>query len=70
MADIKMEWTKPQLIVLARGMPEESVLVNCKTMNPNQAVQGRSDLLFQDTCAYGNSKDNCQNCQSRGVNDT
>ena len=42
MADIKMEWTKPQLIVLARGMPEESVLVNCKTMNPNQSVQGRS----------------------------
>jgi hypothetical protein len=27
---VKMEWTKPQLIVLARGKPEESVLCSCK----------------------------------------
>jgi hypothetical protein len=26
----KKEWTKPQLIILGRGKPEESVLKNCK----------------------------------------
>ncbi len=26
----KMKWTKPQLIVLARGTPEEAVLLVCK----------------------------------------
>ena len=29
-------WETPQLIILARGTPEESVLEGCKTMNPNQ----------------------------------
>ncbi len=27
----KREWITPQLIVLGRGRPEESVLANCKT---------------------------------------
>ena len=59
-------WARPQLIVLAKSTPEESVLLNCKTMNPNQPREGPSDLLYQDTCAGGEDYDNCRNCQSRG----
>ncbi len=29
----KKPWTKPQLIVLVRGKPEESVLLACKSSN-------------------------------------
>lgn len=61
----KKSWEKPQLVILARGTPEESVLENCKTMNPNQPATGRvADK--QDTCAYG-ALTNCKNCQSRGL---
>jgi len=63
-------WQKPQLVVLARGMPEENVLLHCKTMNPNQPVQGPADLVYQDTCAGGPAYDSCRNCQSRAVNAT
>ena len=62
-------WNKPQLIVLAKGMPAESVLLHCKTMNPNQAVEGPGDLIQQDTCASG-VEGNCKNCQSRAVSVT
>jgi hypothetical protein len=65
----KMNWTKPQLIVLTRGTPEENVLAHCKTMNPNQAVQGSRDLIQQDTCASG-VEGNCRNCQARAVTGT
>ena len=30
-AEKKPKWTKPKLIVLVRGKPEESVLQGCKT---------------------------------------
>ena len=66
MSSIMPEWTKPQLVVLARGTPEESVLVNCKTMNPNQPATGPNDLVYQDTCAHGEDYLNCSNCQARG----
>ena len=66
----KVQWAKPQLIVLTRGMPEESVLLHCKTMNPNQPVTGPTDLVYQDTCAGGPDYNNCRNCQSRAVGDT
>ncbi len=29
----KKQWSKPQLIVLGRGKPEENVLAGCKTGN-------------------------------------
>ena len=29
----KKQWSKPQLIVLGRGTPEENVLKNCKAGN-------------------------------------
>lgn len=31
MANNRKKWSKPQLIVLGRGTPEENVLQNCKT---------------------------------------
>ena len=62
----KKTWETPQLIVLARGTPEESVLEGCKTMNPNQSMTG-PDQSLQDTCANGPVDKNCSNCQARGV---
>jgi len=66
MSGTKTQWTKPQLIVLAKGTPEESVLTNCKTMNPNQPFSGPTDPVAQDTCASGTAT-NCSPCQSRGL---
>lgn len=66
MSSPSQKWLKPQLVVLARGTPEESVLLNCKTMNPNQPVNGPSDIVYQDVCAHGASYNNCSNCHSRG----
>lgn len=37
MAEKKMSWKRPKLIVLGRGRPEEKVLANCKN---NQAKVG------------------------------
>ena len=31
MKENKKKWTRPQLIVLGRGTPEENVLAGCKT---------------------------------------
>ena len=71
MLGTKMRWTKPQLIVLARGMPEESVLTHCKTQNPNVPyANGPADLTQQDLCAHGSDYPNCSNCQSRAFNAT
>jgi hypothetical protein len=33
MSEEKKSWTKPQLIVLGRGRPEESILYTCKQIN-------------------------------------
>jgi hypothetical protein len=66
MSSDKRRWTRPQLIVLARGTPEESVLLHCKTMNPNQAVEGPGDFVQQDTCASG-VVGNCKPCQARAL---
>lgn len=59
-------WEKPQLIILARGNPEESVLTNCKTNNPNKALDGpmRQDI---QQCSFRDAEGNCQNCQDRGI---
>lgn len=68
--DREKQWAQPQLIVLTRGMPEERVLLHCKTMNPNQPATGPTDLLYQDTCAGGPDYNNCRNCQARAVGAT
>ncbi|MEA3326759.1 MAG: hypothetical protein U9R53_05550 [Chloroflexota bacterium] len=59
-------WETPQLIIIAKGEPEESVLYHCKTKNPNQPVEGPNDLILQSTCAAGDPT-NCSNCQARAV---
>ena len=44
-------WTKPQLIVLARGTPEESVLVGCKVNNPKASPFVPEGTQVQAACA-------------------
>lgn len=61
-----LAWERPQLIVLAKSTPEESVLTSCKTMNPNQPLVGPDVATYQLTCAAGTVK-KCDNCLSRGV---
>lgn len=60
------DWEKPQLIILAKGTPEESVLLSCKTMNPNKPLEGPL-ASYQDTCAAGPDSANCAVCQDRGI---
>jgi hypothetical protein len=56
----KKTWEKPQLIILAQGMPEESVLVACKSIG---ALAGPA-VVNQTACNM--TSGTCQNCQSRG----
>jgi len=35
----KRQWSKPQLIVLGRGKPEENVLAACKITGGNGAIK-------------------------------
>lgn len=49
-----MKWTTPQLIVLARGTPEEAVLTVCKQNQreyPNAATG--KDIINQTFCNVG-----------------
>lgn len=63
-----LAWEKPQLIVLAKSTPEESVLYSCKTQNPNQPIMsGPNDLTLQDRCAAGDTFANCSNCKARAI---
>jgi hypothetical protein len=67
MVQRKRKWSTPQLIVLARGTPEESVLESCKVNNPQGNPYGPNGTQVQNACAYVDTKSNCQNCQSRGM---
>jgi hypothetical protein len=58
----KEQWTKPQLIVLARGTPEENVLTHCKRIG-NTGITNPTSTA-QLGCDSGASN-NCANCQSR-----
>ena len=60
MTNDKKQWTKPQLVVLTRGTPEESVLVGCKLSN--NPSPGPNNLM-QDGCSENPS--NCGACQAR-----
>ncbi len=47
MSERKKSWTKPQLIVLGRGRPEEKVLAACKRtdqIGPNADTQNCQDV--------------------------
>ncbi len=62
MASKKPRWTTPQLIVLARGTPEESVLTHCKRIGNNG--MGDPSSTAQLGCDAG-EPGNCGNCKSR-----
>jgi hypothetical protein len=57
----KKVWEDPQLIVLSRGTPEESVLTHCKFIDP--LAIGPTGAL-QDGCNDINANV-CGNCQAR-----
>lgn len=49
MTQARKKWTAPQLVVLARGMPEEAVLAGCKyagiaKVAPNVNCQKGKDI--------------------------
>jgi hypothetical protein len=58
----KKQWTRPQLIVLARGTPDESVLEHCKDINSGRT--GAIAASQQNQC--GQSQTDCGACLSRG----
>ncbi len=53
----KKQWTRPQLIVLGRGTPEERVLETCKHPQAQQVGPYQS----QGACK-SNITGNCSNC--------
>lgn len=59
----KKTWETPQLIILARGTPEESVLLQCKRIEIGAIG---SDGPVQTSC---NSLEGgkCANCAARGT---
>lgn len=67
----KTKWTTPQLIVLARGTPEEAVLTACKAIvntGTNQTGTGMNNVT-QNGCnrdSGGDDGKNCGTCQDRG----
>ena len=64
MENSKKKWERPQLIILARGTPEENVLYQCKT--EHGAIIGPAAGIQQSTCGTGDTTTNCGACQSRG----
>jgi hypothetical protein len=43
MSEKKQSWTKPQLIVLGRGTPEENVLATCKWISATGTTSKNSN---------------------------
>ncbi len=65
----KIQWTKPQLIVLARGTPEEAVLLVCKNQEFDDNAQIGADTIAQTLC--NRTKDDPGNCAAcHGVTGT
>jgi len=57
-------WETPQLIILARGTPEESVLLHCKRISPSSGATSPQDL-GQEGCDMAEGDKKCGACQSR-----
>ena len=62
MMTTKKLWTRPQLIVLARGTPEEAVLTHCKRIGDMSTTVPQTHA--QEGCDRG-ADNNCGNCKSR-----
>lgn len=63
MTDTKKQWTRPQLIVLARGTPEERVLEHCKRIGAPTATVPAP--VGQQGCDFAQDDGNCGACQAR-----
>lgn len=63
MSNVKRQWTQPQLIVLARGTPEESVLLHCKSIGATTAISPYP--VGQNGCDASDADGNCGACQAR-----
>jgi hypothetical protein len=57
---MKKQWTRPELVIIERGLPGELVLTSCKEIGGSGAPTGG-----QDGCDRGDPG-NCGTCQSRG----
>lgn len=58
-------WETPQLIILARGTPEESVLTHCKRIGGGGGGGSPQDIGQNGCDNYDEVKQNCGACQSR-----
>ena len=58
----KAQWTRPQLIVLARGTPDENVLTHCKFIGAGEG--GGANTSSQNGCNQDTTA-NCGVCQAR-----
>lgn len=62
-------WETPQLIILARGMPEENVLKGCKAIGATGVYSPYA--TGQMGCDYGaDAQGNCAVCPNRGGKDS
>ncbi len=59
----KRQWTRPKLVILTKGTPEENVLTHCKRIG-FVGVQ-TPQTSTQTGCDSGPNNTNCGNCQSR-----
>jgi len=48
--DKKEKWSKPKLIILTRGKPEESVLAACKGANGGDNISNIADTCYDGDC--------------------
>ena len=60
---MKKIWETPQLIILARGTPEESVLTHCKRIAAGYANYPAA--VGQVGCDWDPGDGNCGACQAR-----
>jgi hypothetical protein len=47
----KKTWEKPQLIILARGTPEESVLLACKLVKSGSSQNNKDNGCGKSSCS-------------------
>lgn len=59
-------WETPQLIILARGTPEENVLTHCKQIDTTPVQTSGPGETAQSLCMSQTKTNTCANCQSRG----
>ena len=64
MAHHKKSWKQPQLIILSRGTPQESVLLHCKYIG-DTALRVEAVGVGQQGCDKSETDGNCGACQAR-----